>query len=229
MKYLLLIGILLTPFIISAQIIGAVINDADGYTNIREKASIKSSIVGTLKESDIFDYNGDDWYNDSLWIAIHLNSSFTQSRNAKGKSGYIHRSRLKPIERITDEVQIDTLKKSSVTFKNDSIYIEIKTVGISYEEAVELSGGNILGVDQGVGDPRCRIYDIEVKINDQIVEVPKNSFKDLYNINLDKVSVKTWKSQLIIVMSNGSYSGFYEASWIFKENKFLNRFLCFGP
>ncbi len=61
----------------------AVIQDKDGFTFVREKANKSSKVIDTLRVNDIFDCEKleNDWY--------------------KISSGYIHKSRVKPITKLS--------------------------------------------------------------------------------------------------------------------------------
>ncbi|WP_454976716.1 SH3 domain-containing protein [Capnocytophaga bilenii] len=61
----------------------AEIQDNDGYTNIREKADIKSKIIGKVLKKELFFY---EEYNNSNWVKI---------KTLNGVYGFIHKSRIK--------------------------------------------------------------------------------------------------------------------------------------
>ena len=77
-----------------------IINDADGYTNIRKEASTKSQIVGKILQNEYFFY---EEYN-SNWCKI------TTQNKVKG---FVHKSRIKNI----DENQVICLK---ISFEDNS-------------------------------------------------------------------------------------------------------------
>lgn len=61
------------------------INDPDGYTNIRASNSSKSEIVGRILEGEVFTY----WKTNDNWYKVET---------PKGVKGYVHKSRIKPID-----------------------------------------------------------------------------------------------------------------------------------
>jgi hypothetical protein len=63
----------------------AVINDPDGYTNLREKASSKSKILTKIYEGETFEVYTEDSPKD-WWMIYHQKSQ---------KTGFIHKSRVK--------------------------------------------------------------------------------------------------------------------------------------
>lgn len=63
----------------------ATINDPDGYTNIRASNNVKSEIVGKILEGEVFTY----WETNDNWYKVET---------TKGAKGYVHKSRIKPID-----------------------------------------------------------------------------------------------------------------------------------
>jgi gas vesicle protein len=60
----------------------AVIDDPDGYTNVRSMKSSSSQIVATIKKNEQF-------------YTYHQNENWWQVKTAQGKIGYVHVSRIK--------------------------------------------------------------------------------------------------------------------------------------
>jgi hypothetical protein len=59
-----------------------IIQDPDGYVNIRANRSIKSKILGTIKEGEIFKY----WEQSGNWYIVQTD---------KGVRGFVHKTRIK--------------------------------------------------------------------------------------------------------------------------------------
>lgn len=62
-----------------------VINDPDGYTNIRKTNNAKSEIIGKVVEGELFTY----WETNDNWYIV---------QTVKGVKGYAHKSRIKPVK-----------------------------------------------------------------------------------------------------------------------------------
>jgi hypothetical protein len=60
-----------------------VINDPDGFTNLRAKKSADSAVVAKVKAGEVFEYEGTQ---DSEWLKVTL---------ASGKTGWMHCSRIR--------------------------------------------------------------------------------------------------------------------------------------
>ena len=72
---------------LSAQQSTAVINDSDGYTNIRSTKDPNSDIVGKIKKGERFKYQTDN----GQWWSVE---------DKNGIKGFMHRSRIKPLDAI---------------------------------------------------------------------------------------------------------------------------------
>jgi len=80
-----------------------IINDPDGYTNIREKPEINSKVVGRLTINDIFYYT--PTRNNNWWPVSY--------RFGEKPSGYIHRSRIKVFKDFPIELKEKIKKQRS--------------------------------------------------------------------------------------------------------------------
>ena len=87
MKYLNLLILFLTFSQLSAQEQG-IINDPDGYTNVRKDKGANYEVVGRIEEADKFLYYPND---NSNWWKVKTTPSYGQS-----VEGYVHKSRINP-------------------------------------------------------------------------------------------------------------------------------------
>lgn len=87
MKYLIFLILLLTFSQLSAQESG-IINDPDGYTNVRKGDGATYEVVGKIEESDQFHYYPDE---KSSWWKVKTTPSY-----GRPIEGYVHKSRVQP-------------------------------------------------------------------------------------------------------------------------------------
>lgn len=87
MKYLNLLILILTFSQLSAQERG-IINDPDGYTNVRKEEGTNHEVVGRIEESDQFLYYPNE---NSSWWKVKTTPSYGRSIE-----GYVHNSRIQP-------------------------------------------------------------------------------------------------------------------------------------
>ena len=74
----------------SQRICKGMINDLDGYTNIRKSNSVNSEIIGKIVDREVFTY----WETNDNWYIV---------QTAKGIKGYVHKSRIKPVEERNEQ------------------------------------------------------------------------------------------------------------------------------
>ena len=67
------------------------INDADGYTNLRAAASSQSEIISVIRQGEEFTYYPK---NNANWYQVDF----------KGKSGFMHKSRIKSLGQLKAEL-----------------------------------------------------------------------------------------------------------------------------
>ena len=75
---------------LSTQLRKGVITDSDGYTNIRKSNSVNSEIIGKIVDREVFTY----WETNDNWYIV---------QTAKGIKGYVHKSRIKPVEERNEQ------------------------------------------------------------------------------------------------------------------------------
>ncbi|MEP4534742.1 MAG: SH3 domain-containing protein [Cyclobacteriaceae bacterium] len=86
----------------------AVINDPDGYTNVRKEPSSKSGIVTRVDENQVFIYYPSP---KASWIEVLINNETT---------GFMHKSRIKPVYEL-EAFQRKQVEKCWVRWENCSI------------------------------------------------------------------------------------------------------------
>lgn len=79
----------------------AIINDPDGYVNIREKSNVKSKVVRQIKENELFYFTP---LPNTEWYPVYLDEN-------EPSIGYIHQSRIKTFEDFSKWLQEKVRKK----------------------------------------------------------------------------------------------------------------------
>ncbi len=230
MKYTILSLIFLLAALNSfAQFSIAMIEDVDEYTNVRKDSSINAPILWQLKESDVFYYNGDSWFYKKDWIPIFLYDKDKSCFTPSGKKGFIHRSRIKPIENIEIFQNNLKLNNNSLNFSNDSIQVQIEIKEISKSETKSYPKGCYYGTDGPPSEIDNTITNLKVKINGKDITIPKEAIKNLFNANLEQTLIKYYNDTLIIAMANSNGAGYYCVVWTFSNYNYLKRYIYLGP
>ena len=201
----------------------AIIQDKDGFSNVRKTPEIKSKIVGTIKNKDlIFVFDNED---NSDWFNIESNNV----------SGFIHKSRIKQLKTFL-EIHPKNQSENNIRFKNDFFSIDIFSESFDKSKfkitwEVEgnyiklINGKNFYGTDGTI--PKNGIKSITLKNNDKLISIDKNQMRDLFEPNFDNTQVFYDKSTQIIylTMHNSDGAGGYSVAWVFEPSKLPKRFV----
>ena len=192
----------------------AVVYDKDGYTNVRKSASATSSVIGKIKEGQVFcispfsdDLKRTDWY--SVWFPINPlagGDAYIKSEKIH-QGGFVHKSRVTLLSDL-QELDSETLNSERNVFRNDEIEIVV-----SVESNKPLD--NIKS--------RNQLKSITLKNKSGFYQLPKSAINKLYEINLDQTKVYIGKErEVYIVTNNADSSDSYQAIWCIKNNKLFS-------
>jgi len=203
----------------------AIINDPDGYVNIRENRSVTSRIIGKIYNYNVFDYDKSD---KSEWVHIYKQDSEDESG---GTVGYVHRSRILPLSTFNTIKNIDFFKDSCIG-RNDSLTVIIKSSSFNpvkhklfySDKALEkIDGKSFWGTDKTL--PKKAITSLKIINNGMPILIPQSAFDNLYEPRFKtlKIFVQTSDS-FYIELTNGEGDGAYTVIWIIKGNKYFKKF-----
>jgi hypothetical protein len=201
----------------------AIIQDKDGFTNVRFEPSTKSKIIGTLKNNDVFfamqEVGKEDWYE-------------VGRPNLKG---FVHKSRIKLFSSFS---KIDVLveRENYLKFNGQNVSLEIvidkfnlltNSVLKSADGKVveKINGKKFYGTD---GDlPKKSFKSITCKINNQEIRVPQEQLNDIFEPNLRNADVYfDMKSETVYVsMYNSDGAGGYHLGFIFRKKEVPKRYI----
>jgi hypothetical protein len=220
--YKLLALILISNLSFSQEFEFAIIQDKDGFSNVREEANLKSKIVGTVKNDElIFVFDNEE---SKDWFTIESSKI----------SGFVHKSRIKRLNKFK-EVNSSNQSKSSIRFKYDSFEIDISTEKFDSKKysiqrnkqgfVEKLNNKTFYGTD---GDlPKIALKSVVFKINNKEISIAKNEVNDLFEPNFDNTKIFFDASTKIIylTMQNSDGAGAYAVAWTFKPNETPKRFV----
>ncbi len=202
----------------------AIIDDKDGFTNIRLKPNSKSKVIGKIKDGELFYCLSDDTKNE--WIPIDFNDTL---------SGYIHKSRVKFLKELPFLKYREIFNYYTI-FKNDSIKITITAEDFEPNRhqitkkngfVTLIDGKKPWGIDGGL--PYTGIKEIKIQINDYVFDLPKDELIDLFHPSFEELHVYVSKDSLIfITMSNSDGAGAYELGFVIKDRSLLKRYIYHG-
>lgn len=228
MKSVFTLLLMFTFFGVCAQF--AMVEDKDGYTNVRDSGSTSSRVKSRVMNGDMvfcFDLKGDWYYVD--YYAKPENSS-----------GYIHKSRLRMIDSFP-VITGSRKGKDSIVFRRDALIISVSIMPFAaknYQLQYDKSNGNrflskinhrrFWGTD---GDVPTREYKrITCTWNGREVPVPDSAIWDVFNPNLHMVVVGYDRphERWFLQSTNSDGAGGYEVIWMFEGGEYKRRFVCYG-
>lgn len=207
----------------------AIINDADGFVNVRKEPNAKSKIRGKVYKGDIFHYDAES---KADWIEI-----YRQDNKNNGLEGYIHKSKLLPLSKLRKITKVD-INNNKCVASNDSIRLEItsakfiaKKHRLKYETCKDCSynlhyidGKPFWGADGGV--PRIQIQSVKLSQNGQMINIPQNTYTDLFEPNFETLRFYFGnRNTIYIQMNNSDGAGGYSVIWVIKDGKYLKRYI----
>jgi hypothetical protein len=200
----------------------AIIQDKDGFSNVREEPNLKSKIVGNIKNNEI------------IFVFDHEESNNMYSFQSASISGFVHNSRIKRLTKLKD-IKPSNQIENNIRFKHNNFEIDIfaekfdakkYSVQRNKQGFVEKLNNKIFyGTD---GDlPKVALKSVVFKVNNKVISIDKNQVNDLFEPNFDNTKVFFDASTQIIylTMNNSDGAGSYAVAWTFKPNETPKRFV----
>ena len=217
--------LLFCQFVVAQAIEGgfAVINDKDGYVNVRKEKSVHSKVLKKLDNNTlifVFEY---DKAQEGNWIYAD-------------NEGYIYNDRVKWIEKLP-KIAKGIAKGNTIVFEGKEIQVTLATEKFDkdkhsfkyhkeYRDVIEkIDGKPFWGTDGNM--PKREYKSIEVKIRGKQVYIPQSAYSDLYQPNLytdlNFVYYDKDSDILYIVANNGDGAGAYTVCWQIEKGVYKGR------
>ena len=191
---------LVVPFLLFCQIVVAqaieggafaVINDKDGYVNVRKEKSVHSKVLKKLDNNTLIFVLEYDKAQEGNWIYAD-------------NEGYIYNDRVKWIHNFP-QIAKGIAKGNTIVFEGKEIQVVLSTEKFDkskhsfkyhkeYRDVIEKIDGKLFwGTDGNM--PKREYKSIEVKIRGKQVSIPQSAYNDLYESYLytefNSVHIKT--------------------------------------
>jgi len=215
MRKLVVPFLLFCQFVMAQVIEGgafAVINDKDGYVNVRKEKSVHSKV---LKKLD----------NNTLIFVLEYDKAY-----------YIYNDRVKWIHNFP-QIAKGIAKGNTIVFEGKEIQVTLSTEKFDknkhsfkyhkeYPDVIEkIDGEPFWGTDGNM--PKREYKSIEVKIRGKQVPIPKSVYNDLYEsslyIEFNSVHYDKDNDILYIVANNGDGAGSYMVCWQIEKGVYKGR------
>jgi len=226
MKHLILLFFLISNVVFAQVIEGgafAVINDKDGYVNVRKEKSVHSKV---LKKLD----------NNTLIFVLEYDKAYYGNWIYADNEGYIYNDRVKWIEKLP-KIAKGITKGNTIVFEGKEIQVTLSTEKFDkskhsfkyhkeYRDIIEkIDGKPFWGTDGNM--PKREYKSIEVKIRGKQVSIPQSAYNDLYESYLytefNSVHYDKDNDILYIVADNGDGAGAYMVCWQIEKGVYKGR------
>ena len=226
MKHLILLFFLISNVVFAQVIEGgafAVINDKDGYVNVRKEKSVHSKV---LKKLD----------NNTLIFVLEYDKAYYGNWIYADNEGYIYNDRVKWIHNFP-QIAKGIAKGNTIVFEGKEIQVVLSTEKFDkskhsfkyhkeYRDIIEKIDGKLFwGTDGNM--PKREYKSIEVKIRGKQVSIPQSAYNDLYESYLytefNSVHYDKDNDILYIVANNGDGAGAYMVCWQIEKGVYKGR------
>ena len=201
----------------------AVINDKDGYVNVRKEKSVHSKVLKKLDNNTLIFVLEYDKAQEGNWIYAD-------------NEGYIYNDRVKWIHNFP-QIAKGIAKGNTIVFEGKEIQVTLATEKFDkdkhsfkyhkeYRDVIEkIDGKPFWGTDGNM--PKKEYKSIEVKIRGKQVSIPQSAYSDLYQPNLytdlNFVYYDKDNDILYIVANNGDGAGAYTVCWQIEKGVYKGR------
>ena len=226
MRKLVVPFLLFCQFVVAQAIEGgafAVINDKDGYVNVRKEKSVHSKVLKKLDNNTLIFVFVYDKAHDGNWIHPDY-------------EGYIYNDRVKWIHKFP-QIAKGIAKGNTIVFEGKEIQVTLATEKFDkskhsfkyhkeYRDVIEKIDGKLFwGTDGNM--PKREYKSIEVKIRGKQVSIPQSAYNDLYESYLytefNSVHYDKDNDILYIVANNGDGAGAYMVCWQIEKGVYKGR------
>ncbi len=207
----------------------AIIQDREGYCNVRDSADGTSNVTDKLNNGYFvycFEKKGN-------WTSIDYTKKQVDLR------GYVNYDRLKLISDY-ENIPIVTKAKNSVTLSKDSLRVivteqsfVITKYKISYYKEAKsqiesINGKPIWGTDGEM--PHSEYKSIIIFVGQKKFVLPKTAIANLFEPRLSDTQVNYDKTNdiLYIQSSNSDGAGFYQVIWKIEKGIYKDRYIASG-
>lgn len=207
----------------------AVINDPEGFVNVRSDGNIKSKITDSLDNGKLifcFEHLGN-------WISIEY------IKNGKEFHGFIYKDRCTSIDSYK-EISKTIQSENNLILLKDSLQIQVCAEKFipqehsiahfkEYPDQIEfIDGKKYWGTDGGM--PTSKYSKIEIQMSSEPLLLPFSALEGLYEPTLrnTQVNIDEETNTIYIQSMNSDGAGGYLIIWLIKNGEYIERFVVHG-
>ena len=208
-----------------------VIDDPDGWVNVRKSASTKAEVVARIDSGDM------------VWLYAEADNDWVKAVYLKGKekleaTGFIHGSRIKRLDAMI-EIPVTSEGEKRMTFARGMMKVQVESGEFDpdahqYTRGDEeghgdwirlMDGKPFWGTDGGL--PRETYRSITVSLGETVMTAPAEALKDVFEPNLTEqgthVMADPETDAIYLVGWNSDGAGGYVVAFRFEDGKYAGR------
>lgn len=204
----------------------AIIQDKDGYVNVRESKSSKSKVLDKLNDGELIYHHGKE----VNWIDVNY------IRNDTDVSGFVYFDRVKSVSEYQNIKCLES-SENQILFNSNDIFISITKQKFNkklhklkfnkkYQDVLdEIDGKRIYGTDGNL--PKHEYSSFKIIVNSKELNLPNEGFKNLFepNFYFTKINYDKENDRLFIQSLNSDGAGGYAVIWYFEKGIYKGRFV----
>ncbi|MEA9414698.1 SH3 domain-containing protein [Flavobacterium sp. PL02] len=201
-----------------------IINDPDGYVNVRNSAGKSNKIIDKLDNGAIV-YNYEP---DGNWVNIDY------KKGKENLNGYVYKDRIIDLTNFT-KIPVRENKNGVIKLENNNVKVAITEIAFSPKNhklkynsesptlLETIDDQVIFGTDGNI--PKRKYKSIEIEVDKILINVPENALKNAFEPNLEQTMVNydSVNDILYIQSSNSDGAGSYVILWVIEKKKFKTR------
>ncbi|WP_119080526.1 SH3 domain-containing protein [Chitinophaga alhagiae] len=228
MRHLAFLALLCLSLQLHAQF--ALVEDKDGYVNVRDKPSLSGTVTGRVPSGNIVFCmeTAGEWY------------SVDYGSGKQTGSGYIHRSRLQMVRNFP-EIAVQKATEDSIIFRQDSLrlvlgkrlfrqenrQLQYNRSG-EYQYLARIDGRDFWGTDGGL--PRQEYSVFRLSWKGRPVNMPDSAFNDVFEPNFFHTQLRydSAGGRCFVEAINSDGAGGYVVIWMFERGVYKTRQVFYG-
>ncbi len=197
----------------------AIIQDPDAWTYVREAPDLKSEVIYTLHENKVFWYDQYDLDQKKEWIPISIlkNDYSLGCLQERFVMGFIHRSRILPLENIEEYSGNDF----SFEYELGNFDTTNKVIENYNQSGIEAINGRTLWGTDGIF-PNTQVNGIKVIMDGRRINIHEIFYADLFECDND-FSIHKNDDTYFVHQWNSDGAGAYEIVWVLDKNGLKQR------
>lgn len=216
MKKISFLFIVFQSFFMQAQF--AIVQDKDGFVNVREEENINSKILKKLNNGTVVPI--DQEVSDNQWVLVEYEPE---------SNGYIFHDRIKKVDEYLN-INAFKIASNAVNFEHNELKILIETKKFDKKKHVitkegdliyAIDGEEILGTDGIL--PQTEYQSFKIIYQNNLIEVPAKFYKNLYNADVKnfKLTYNQDSNQYYLFGTFSDGAATYDAIWVLEKGKVI--------